>query len=69
MSLGFSANNTTVRVIYVRPDELHRAVVQITIHLGKNPSEEQQVAYQNLLYSIKRLQALNRPPKTRSSRQ
>jgi hypothetical protein len=52
----WSVNATSVQVVYCPGRPKDRAVLQITIHRGKRLSDDQHLAFQNLLAAVKRLQ-------------
>lgn len=54
------ANRTDVFVVYNPKGERHRSVLQITIRQGKDPSVEEHIAMQRLLYAVFELQQLSK---------
>lgn len=52
MPLDDSVNRTRISVTYAPSGSHYRAVVQVTVRLGKNPSQEEHLAYQSFLAAI-----------------
>jgi len=50
-----NANRPSVCVVYGPPSRTSRGVLQITYHMGKNPSDAEHLARQALLEAVKRL--------------
>jgi hypothetical protein len=54
MSVDRSVNQTRVSVAYAPSGSHYRAVLQVTVRLGKNPSPEEHLAYQAFLAALQR---------------
>jgi len=50
-----SVNQTDISVTYWPTGSHYRAALQVTVRLGKNPSQEEHLAWQAFLVAIKRL--------------